>query len=502
LYKTVNHCTTPFGQRLLKRWLINPLTSVEKILARRSRAALFSGRDLAALTEALQRIGDAERYAGRLSNPNPSFKDLLSFMRSLQSCGAFLEGLREFIGDSADSLVGAAVISAHIANLDGFVEGFGAKYTVGDSEVKPGSKNDELSGLAQRRGEIEASIGKYLADLKTQHGLDMLTYKSINKDLFQVEAPASVKLPPEFYVVSSTKTYRRYYSPVLKARVTDLQETEERIFQAKGNLFRKAVEFIFPYRTAIYSIIGFIAEVDCYISFAVFNTIGDSCVPEFVGAAEDLAASGCRSPIFPSFIKNDFRPARRITLITGPNMGGKSTFLRSICLNIILAQVGMNATCTRLQMPVFDQIFTRIGASDSLARGESTFMMELNEASRIMRHATGRSFVIMDELGRGTSTEDGDAIARAVLNYIRAAGCYTLFSTHYHRLVAEYEDVDKAYVDCAIDGGDIVFLYKIREGVCLDSHGLHVARMAGVPEAVIRRASAIRDGIVDRQCSK
>ncbi|KAI5172698.1 DNA mismatch repair protein MSH6 [Pancytospora epiphaga] len=500
LYKTINYCITPFGKRLLRRWLLNPLTCIEEINKRRCKTEIFVPGTISSLIEALQQIGDAERSFGRLSNPNPSFKDLSFFIKSMKMCIKFLEEIRGFVLEIKSENVPIAEDSiTQLSNgIRNFLEGFFAEYTLENDEVTPGCRNDELASLNLRHKQIEASISKYLEDIRGKYGLNMLAYKSINKDIYQVEAPTDVKMPPEFYVVSTTKACKRYYSPALRLLITDLQETEERVFQSKGNLFRKAVEFTFTQMPVIREAINFIAEVDCYISISLFNTSSDTSVPIFVDASEGMSVHGCRSPVFPSHVRNDFVPRERITMVTGPNMGGKSTFLRSICLNIVLAQAGMNVTCDAMKMPVFSQIFTRIGASDSLARGESTFMVELNEAARIMRNATESSFVIMDELGRGTSTQDGNAIARAVLDYLKSLGCYTLFSTHYHELVSAYEGVDKVFVDCAIDGNDIVFLYRIREGVCMDSHGLYVARMAGVPGAIVQKASAIRESIVHK----
>lgn len=523
LFEAIDHCTTPFGKRLLKRWLMSPLTSPEKIRERRQASSYFEGRDLHALLENLRPIGDTERYLGKLCNANPAFKDLVLFMQSIKRCRNFIEFMQSFLREQENALEMVNEETSHpppkmneagryVEFIDAFIDVFHQSYKITESEVVPGDANSELLDLTTKHSKIEGELRDFLEGLKKRLGMDDLCYKNVNSEIFQIEAPAGAKLPPEFYVVSSTKTLRRYYSAGLKRRIEALQEAEEQIFQSKGMIFRKAIAFIEPYRLRIHECIDFVAIVDCYISYALYDAIHGCAAPQFIeecaegtgkrlgnGSAADaksLCIEGMRNPIYTKYIKNAFEPRNRITIVTGPNMGGKSTFLRSICLNIILAQMGMKVPCARMALPVFDRIFTRIGASDSLARGESTFMAEMNEASRILNQSTARSFVIMDELGRGTSTRDGDAIARAVLDCLKKIGCYTLFSTHYHRLVSEYCGTDRAYMDCVVDGNDIVFLYKVRDGVCLDSHGLYVARMAGIPADIVDRAMAIKEHIV------
>lgn len=496
LLSTINNCATPFGQRLIKRWLMNPLTNIARINERRRHAAVFADIDLGDIIEKLKQTGDPERRICRLSNSNMRFKDLAASIDSLSRCNDFLLHFSEskVVIEKSPELTKLAYENRK--SLSAILGEYSKLFKMAADEVVPGEANDELAQLKREYNKVEQSIASYLKNLKEGSGLHMLTYKSINRDLYQVEAPVSIAMPSEFYTVSSTKTHRRYYSPTLKALVTQLQEAEERIFQAKGNLFRNAVDFLIPHTAALCQIAFFIACIDCYISFAITNKSYCLVMPELTEGPSRLRITGCRSPVFPRHVRNDFMPAHKITLVSGPNMGGKSTFLRGICLNIILAQIGMGVLCETMSAPVFDQIFTRIGASDSLARGESTFMAELSETSRIIRNATAQSFIIMDELGRGTSTADGSAIARAVLDYIKDVGCYTLFSTHYHNLVQNYMDADKVYMDCVIDNGDIVFLYKVRDGVCSESHGLYVARLAGVPDSVVDRAKEIKANLL------
>lgn len=504
LYQRIDHCSTPFGQRLLRKWLMSPLICRDKIAARQQCASLFEAADTAALISMLRSIGDAERKLGRLDNANPSLKDLTALLCSLQRCVHFLLELDAFLGTghtsgSDSSTLTARTAHAHRQSIEQFFDDFNSHYKIEADEILPCNEDDELFILAAEQTEIKRELDEYLARQIKRTGTQELCYKHVNREIYQIEAPASVRMPSQYSLTSSTKSTRRYYSVELKLLVSRLQQTDEKIFQSRASAFRRALKHTEPHRIGLRQSIQFIAQIDCFISFSIFNTVNKTTSPVFIDSDQPrlCTATALRSPLFPSYISNDFSPSNRITLITGPNMGGKSTLLRSICLNVILAQMGMRVLAEHLSIPIFDRIFTRIGASDSLARGESTFMMEMNEASAILRTATENSLIIMDELGRGTSTGDGEAIARAVLDHLKILNCYALFSTHYHRLVTQYSGVDKAYVDCLIDGPDIIFLYKLRPGVCQDSHGLYIARMAGIPESIVSRAIAIRRDILD-----
>lgn len=491
LFKTINHCSTPFGQRMLKRWLLAPLMNREKIEERRKFSSNFESKDLYQTIEKLKEIGDIERLYGKLKNSNQSLKDLLAFIRSLKSCKSFLQFLNEDVKD--EILLG--FISGYIQEISKIISGFENLYEVFEDRIEPKNDSDELFVVRKVFHEIESNLMNYLEMLKRDLCSNNLTFKSIGKEIFQIEAPNSLQMPDGFFLVSSTKTHKRYYSPELKKMISDYQEYEERIFQSQGSIIRRAVEYFYSFSDIINRMVAFVASIDCYVSFNIFANIYDCSVPVF---SDQLKIINFGNPIYPEYIKNSFEPVNRISLVTGPNMGGKSTFLRSVCMNIILAQMGMKVLCEYMSLPVFDKIFTRIGASDSLARGESTFMIEMNETSKILNTCTNKSFVIMDELGRGTSTEDGSAIAMAVLEYLKKIGCYMLFSTHYHNLVKECSGVDKLHVKCKIDSGDIVFLYKIAEGICVDSHGLYVAKMAGIPENIIQKAIENKKKILEQ----
>ncbi|ELA42739.1 uncharacterized protein VICG_00054 [Vittaforma corneae ATCC 50505] len=494
LFKSINYCSTPFGQRLLRKWIVTPLKNLEMINERRRIAQIFSKINSSEIVQSLKEIGDIERYYGRLGGCSPTFKNLKSFVESLKKANSALKILKAIFSDQCESQ--SNINAKHLGCVQHVLDQFEKVYLLSDSDILPGNDNDELFVLNRQQVEIQDKLQKFLKSLKKSTGFNDLCYKSIGKEIFQIETGYNNQMPSGFYLVSSTKTQRRYYSDELKAITNEFEECEEKIFQSKGSILRRAVDFLKSFSFDIHYSTNYLACIDCLISFSTFNDQVAVAVPEF---GPKLELVDFTNPIFADYIKNTFTPKHNITLVTGPNMGGKSTFLRSICLNIILAQMGMGVLCKSMKLPVFDRIFTRIGASDSLARGESTFMVEMNEASKILNQSTRESFVIMDELGRGTSTRDGEAIARAVLDYLKTVGCMCLFSTHYHKLVENYEDVDKSYVGCKLDQRDITFLYKMQEGVCGDSHGLYIARMAGIPDEIVERAFGIRKALSSNQ---
>lgn len=490
LFKAVNYCSTAFGQRLLRKWITSPLKNLEMINERRRIAKIFTENQTHELIRSLEVIGDIERCYGRLGGINPSFKDLKLSVASLKRVCIALKEVGEIFKCACPQQL--QITTKHMENVQNALDKFEHEYRISETDVFPGSENDELFALSQKHSKIEAKLSDFLQQLKISTGFCDLSYKSLGKEVFQIETSINNKMPAGFYLVSSTKTQRRYYSQELKELVSELEECEELIFQSKGTILRRAVDSLKTSSFDIHHAVNYLASMDCIISFSLFNTSIPTTTPEFGSSLELLDFT---NPIYPAYIRNSYIPKNTITLVTGPNMGGKSTFLRSICLNIILAQTGMNVACRAMELPIFDRIFTRIGASDSLAKGESTFMVEMNEASKILNRSTNQSFVIMDELGRGTSTRDGEAIAHAVLNYLKKTGCRCLFSTHYHKLVQDYEGVDKAHVECKVEHQDITFLYKVKEGICGDSHGLYVAKMAGIPDQIVEKARKIRKKI-------
>lgn len=489
LFRAINLCTTPFGQRLLRRWLMAPLMDRDEIVKRQCMAQAFADADGMEIRRALGSVGDAERNMARLHNGNSTLKDLNSFLCSVEACGKVFDAVHAALGTDAGA--GSEAVQragAYSLKIDETLRWYRSLYRISEGEISPGEENnDELCVLLDEKRMVDDELGEYLERQRTRLRCRTLRYRDVGRDVFQIEAPKELDVPGDYFIVSSTKAVNRFYSGELKELVRRHVECEERIFQSKGMLLRRAVEALSPHTMMFHQLFSEVAHIDCYLSFAAFGQ-GKS-LPDI---SSRLSLAVMSNPIYPDFVPNDYAAEKRVLVLTGPNMGGKSTLLRTMCLNIILSQMGMKVCCKRMETPLFDRIFTRIGASDNLAKGESTFMVELSETANILRHSSERSFIAIDELGRGTSTRDGECIAMAVLEYLRHRGSHVMFSTHYHKIVGQMEGISNGYMSSVIRGRDIVFLYKLVSGLSLDSHGLYVARMAGVPDPVVERAEEVR----------
>ncbi|KAL6122847.1 DNA mismatch repair protein Msh6 [Nucleospora cyclopteri] len=492
LFERINFCVTPCGQRKLYKWIVSPIVSLKLIKERRERVKLLDLMDKEKLKEILKQTGDAERILCRIKQNVATMKDLKRFLETFEKIVVFFEILEKNV-----TVNSCFYKNNFLEKISKVFHAFKLKYKIEEEKITPADEKDELFVLINEKYGVETGIVNYLEEMKKKFKIEMW-YKSMNRDIYQIEVKSETKVPEEFELFSQTKKTKRFYTPELKKKIINLREIEEKIFQSQNSLLKRALSFFTPYKILFSEAIDYISEIDCYLSFNQFNENKNFVEPE-INETNKLEVVGMTHPIYNDYISNDFNPKNHVSIITGPNMGGKSTFLRSLCLNIILAQLGLNVSCNKMKMPIFDKIFTRIGASDSLAKGESTFMMELNECSKILNNSTSKSFVVIDELGRGTSTNDGSAIARAVLAFMKKINCYTLFSTHYHSVVQEETDVDKLFVTCQIENDQIVFLYKLAEGICEESHGIYVAKLAGVPEEILNRAKTIRKGLLRKK---
>lgn len=380
---------------------------------------------------------------------------------------------------------------------------------------QPGSnmEYDECeAGIARLETQLERELVAAQRALGAREGVKSEVkyfHPGVTKERYQVQVPNALckKVPTSWTKKSSTSTCARFWPREvedLQRPLAELIETKEQILRAMMKTLQLTFdESIADWNTAIRCL----AEVDCLLSLALAKERMGSpmCRPTFVPSRSGpvFEVEEMRHPCLVdsvTYIPNDTvlggnDPAA--VILTGPNMGGKSTLLRQTCMAVILAQIGAYVPCKRLALSPVDRIFTRIGANDNIIAGRSTFMVELKETATILNHATQDSLVILDELGRGTSTFDGYSIAAATLSHlIHTTGCRTLFATHYHALADEYgrlAQVGLKHMACKVDDAearDVTFLYKLLDGVCSKSYGLNVARMAGVPDTIIDKAQA------------
>ena len=499
----LNETVTAMGARALRRWILNPLVDAEEIWRRQEAVAeLFDGPDLRArLRDSLGRMTDLERLAGKVGTGRVSPRELLGLGRSLaelpaiQEAGAgaqstFLRSLvteMDLLEDVRDLVERAISPEAPATLQDGGIirEGYSAE--LDELRATRDGARDFIASLQSRERERTE-----ISSLKVGFNKVFGYYLEVTK--------ANLEKVPEDYVRKQTlANAERYFTPELK-------EWEERVFDAEDRMDKLESGLFSEVRARVAAEVGRIqdaggraARIDVVATLAHVAERRNYVRPEVhTGYEADIVAG--RHPVVEmmmpteSFIPNDVAldENRRIIVLTGPNMAGKSTVLRQVGLIHLMAQIGSFVPATRARLPVCDRIFTRVGASDNLARGQSTFMVEMNETASIIHGATERSLVLLDEIGRGTSTYDGVSIAWAVTEHLHEEiGAKTIFATHYHELTQLGDllpGVTNMNMAVREVGEEIVFLRRLEEGGADRSYGIQVARLAGLPAEVIARA--------------
>ncbi|RKP08628.1 muts domain V-domain-containing protein, partial [Thamnocephalis sphaerospora] len=513
LFRLLNKCVTPFGKRMFKRWVCHPLRCSKAINARLDAVdELNSDMSLQGSTQkAMTRLPDLERMVSRVHAGTCRLKDLFRLLDAFTALSKLAAELKETCENK--SMPRIAALCARFPDLQEPLEHFSTAFdrTIAEREGSvipfPGVEKD-YDDIEERARDIQERFQSYLEEQRRELKSSKIIYRDIGKEVYQLEVPKNIKVPTNFMRLSQTKVVNRYWSPTLRSLVREFEETKEirnYILWCGGmRVYAKFDEYYDLWVRAVYVF----AELDCLLGLAVCaTTIGEPCCrPEFVEEGPSLLElEELRHPCVIPGIAADFIPndtmlgndQARMILLTGPNMGGKSTLLRQTCIAIIMAQLGCYVPARRCRLTAVDRIFTRIGANDNIMAGQSTFMVELSETSKILHEATPRSLVILDELGRGTSTFDGYAIAYSVLHYLATyVGCLGLFSTHYGLLTEEMEadrNIRLMHMSCYVDEDrkEVTFLYKLTDGACPKSYGMHVANMAGVPTEIVLRAEEV-----------
>ncbi|KAL4079502.1 muts domain V-domain-containing protein [Scleroderma citrinum] len=521
LHKLLNRCITPFafppGKRLFRIWLCIPLRDVGEINNR-----LDAVQDLMqhptfeeAFTDLAKGMPDLERIVSRIHAKNCKVKD---FVKVLSAFKKLHNGLAT-LAENSESFESKTILGLLRSAPDLMVhlEAIKSRFTVdkGDTdELLPVDGKDEAyDGVMQEISELEQSLDSQLKKFEKKLGCSLSWWHSGtgNKEIYLVQTKANQKgIPDDWTKNSATKAATRWVVPSLQAVIRNLKEARENrntvIKEFKGRLYGE-----FDTDRGIWlRAVRVMAELDCLFSLAKSSTaIGEpSCRPEFIeGDAAFIEFKELRHPTLSAlrenFIPNDIKlggDVGRIALLTGPNMGGKSTVMRMTATGIIMAQLGMLVPAESARLSPVDKILTRMGAYDNMFSNSSTFKVELDECCKILRDATPKSLVILDELGRGTSTYDGMAIAAAVLHELATQTLpLAFFATHYGSLTddfAYHPDIRNMHMSTLLDDEkqELVFLYKLVEGVASSSFGTHVASLAGVPAEVVSRAEVISEG--------
>ena len=504
---------TAMGGRLLRRWLNNPLINVEKINKRLDAVAELKDNIIlrGEISDNLKKVYDIERLAGKISYGSANGRDLIS----LKSSAKQLPEIKKILSQAKSSML--VELYSELDTLDDVYDIIDK--TIVDEppiSVKEGGLiklgyDEEIDKLKTATTDGKNWIINLEAEEREKTGIKGLKI-GFNKVFgYYIEVTKSnISLVPDRYIRKQTLTGgERYITEELKNLENQILGAEEKVVNLEYNVFVEVRDKIESEIERVQKSAGIIATLDCLCSLATVAEDQNYVRPE-VDNSGVLDIKDGRHPVIEkilpsgSFVQNDTyldKDENRLAIITGPNMAGKSTYMRQVALITLMAQIGSFVPASYARIGVVDKIFTRVGASDDLSMGQSTFMVEMMEVAQILKEATANSLVILDEIGRGTSTYDGLSIAWAVAEYIsdkEKCGAKTLFATHYHELTDlenKLEGVKNYSIAVKEKGEDIIFLRKIVKGGTDESYGVHVAKLAGVPQTVTKRANEILKSI-------
>jgi DNA mismatch repair protein MutS len=497
LFSLLDECATGMGSRLLRHWLHHPLRDRAALVARHEAVACLE-KHSAQVQSVLRRASDVERITARLalksvrprelSGLRETLKLLPDVASALPELSALLVQLRSDLATPTDclELISKALQAEPAARVqDGGV--IAERYS---------PELDELRALQTNAGEFLVALE---AKERARTGIPNLrvAYNSVHGYYIEVTNSHADKIPAEYRRRQTLKNAERYITPELKAFEDKALSARDRALALERSLYEQLVESLQAHLGALQKIAKALALADVLSGFSSSAEKRSYVRPQFVDE-QVIEIEGGRHPVvegeIEGFIANDCRlaPTRRLLLITGPNMGGKSTYMRQVALIALMAHIGAYVPAKAARIGPIDQIFTRIGAADDLAGGRSTFMVEMTESAAILHNATEKSLVLMDEVGRGTSTFDGLALAWAIAKHlVEKNRSSSLFATHYFeltRLALEYKEIANVHLDAVEHKDSVVFLHAVEEGPASQSYGLQVAGLAGVPKPVIRQA--------------
>ncbi len=498
---------TSAGARLLRNWVNKPLQKVDDINARLSAVeCLVQNPSVrASLSQELKGINDIERYVARLAYGSITPKDLIGLAQSI----APTVNIKNILSQTTNKQL--YVLAQRIEDLTDVAQSIFSAITPEPPALykEGGYINDGYNAELDRLKHMkEHSIG-YIKDMEASErektGIKNLKigYNRVFGYYIEVNKQYSDLVPFSYVRKQTISNNERYITEELKKYEEEVLSSKEQALMLEEQLYDEFKNKLMQYCSNLQTLANIISTIDCFNSLALVAVNNNYCKPQVSNGAEINIKNG-RHPVIEQlqkkngFIENDTyldNKENRTMILTGPNMAGKSTFMRQVALITLMAHVGSFVPASEAKIGIVDRIFTRIGASDDLAVGQSTFMVEMVEVSNILTFATNKSLIILDEVGRGTSTHDGMSIASAVVEYLsKKLNCKTLFATHYHELMhleGELDGVKNYCISIREINGQLVFLRKIMRGSATRSYGIEVASLAGIPTAVINRAKQI-----------
>lgn len=554
-----NKAVSPFGKRLLRNWILNPLCDVDQINERLDIIEDLINNDIVInnFRDALSKWMDIERQCAKFfklaletnqsekekennykkcteaiysedmnKNRMHDFFKLINFLADCQKIFlVFREGIikKKF---KSQALIKKVSIDEGVPNLTDSIKIILNNFQIIDTQdekgnpitkikTKPG-KYPEYDKNMYGFDEVSKKFQEILVKERKRLKCNIITYAHTKNIRYELEIPENIvkdNRPKDYILTTSKKGFLRYHTKEIVENVKKLEELEEELRVLTGKLNSEIFKIFYNQRDVITSFINVVSEIDCLTSLAFVSIIDRDKFsrPKFISLEENnnqpyLELKDCVHPCLldrtPYFVPNDVilgKDNKSLIVITGPNMGGKSTLLRQVCIAAIIAQIGCFVPAKKCVMTIVDRIFTRIGASDKLLEGKSTFFIEMEETKTILESATKNSLIIMDELGRGTSTKDGQIIVKTILYQIEnKLNARCLFTTHYHDIIEWCRNEPKiklSFMDSNINDEtkDISFLYKFKDGVCPESYGIEVAKLAGLPSKIINIARDIKE---------
>lgn len=507
LLSVIDRTKTAAGGRLLRRWLSQPLLDITELKRRQDTIGWFVDNSLArnSTISLLNEVADLERLINRVRSGTALPRELVTLRRNLEA----VPGMKEIIGESGQ----LGWLNDRIKPQPEVVSLI-CEAIADEPAASPGEGEVIRRGFSGELDNFRSAVNnarQYLADLERQEkektGIKSLKIGFNNVFGYYIEVSnANLGQVPEEYIRKQTLVNgERYFTPELKEYESLILNGREKIDRLETSLYQQVCHQAAGYGDGILALADGLAHIDVFSGLAEAAVIDNYVRPELTAGGEIVIKQG-RHPVVErnlpdsSFVPNDTFLScddAQLIVLTGPNMSGKSTYLRQVALIVLLAQTGSFVPAEAAAIGVVDRIFTRIGAGEDIAAGQSTFMVEMVETANILNNATSNSLIILDEIGRGTSTYDGLSLARAIAEYIHnfpRLGAKTLFATHYHEMVAlagVLPRVKNFNVAVSEQGGEVTFLYKIVPGGVDKSYGIHVAKLAGLPKPVLHRAQEV-----------
>lgn len=508
LFQLLNRCITPFGKRTFKQWVCHPLVDAKKINARLDAVDALNAdpsvRDQ--FSSQLVKMPDLERLISRIHAGNCKSQDFVRVLEGFEQIEYTMSLLTD--SGSGEGVIGQLIKS--MPDLGSLLEYWKTAFDRTKAKengilVPKAGVEEDFDNSQEFVEQLHSDLDNLLKKSRRDLGSSAICYRDNGKEIYQLEVPIKVKnIPKNWDQMSATKQVKRYYFPELRSLIRKLQEAQEThshiVKEVAGRFYERFDEHYATWLAAV----KIVSQLDCLISLAKASaSLGEpSCRPEFVDNERSvLEFEELRHPCLLSSVE-DFIPNNvqlggeqpNINLLTGANAAGKSTVLRMTCVAVIMAQIGCYLPCQSARLTPVDRIMSRLGANDNIFAAQSTFFVELSETKKILAEATPRSLVILDELGRGTSSYDGVAVAQAVLHHVAThIGAMGFFATHYHSLAAEFEnhpEISPKRMKIHVDDEErrVTFLYKLESGVAEGSFGMHCAAMCGIPDKVIECA--------------